>query len=747
MRASASHALGAFEPSRLEVRWQSRAANIFGNLRVVVWGSREVWGLHAAESFFRLRVPPARRGWQLTGSLVCHAFLLSAALAIRPMASPPARPPLPEVHITWYGPARDVVPRIAPPPKRRRHKVHARHQQPRRQAVTRGYNPHTTVVFHPAHATNRRQLLIEPQAPPQLPKSLPAMRNIIQWEARAPARPAIEIHPNQLRAARGKELKQANLRAPRITYRAPRGPKDLVPNPNAPVAPPPFLSPKATRAVRAASPGGAAADAPALARVAPAGGHLALAGGKAAEPAPPLPGSPGAAHGRRAASSYVAAADAPALARVAPADGHLALAGGKDAAPAPPLPGAPGAVHGRRAASSYVAAADAPALARVAPAGGNLAFAGGKDAASAPPLPGSLGAVHGRRAASSYVAAQGSPTVGTRSLGASTLHLPTNSAAGGVSLPPLPSAPKAARAQSSNGSGSSVAAPSIGPAAGRLVSLSLSPGAAPPPPGNAYAPMSIGPHPGRKGVPAAPNSVGSGGPGKAPGFPAPEGSATGPEGFLILHNAKTPAPPPVPQPPASARPKPARVAARRVAAAVPRRPVPAPRPANPEKGHGRSALLPGPISVAHNVLLVGVILQDRVNRPNGTWQMPTLPMNLPKLSNSRGTWVLDFADPMPASLRKQNKLIVPLPERAVEPQFPAALRQKGVHGKVVLLAVIGSNGRVRQVRVTQSLNPVLDKKAKAAFSRWKFAPALLNDKRIAMSVIVTVPFLYTPAPQ
>jgi TonB family protein len=135
-----------------------------------------------------------------------------------------------------------------------------------------------------------------------------------------------------------------------------------------------------------------------------------------------------------------------------------------------------------------------------------------------------------------------------------------------------------------------------------------------------------------------------------------------------------------------------------------------------------------------------------VNKPNGMWQLPTLPMNLPKLSNSRGTWVLDFADAMPLALRAQNNLIVPIPEGAVEPQYPAALRQKGVRGKVVLHAVIRSNGKVGQIRVIESLNPILDQKAKAAFSHWKFAPALLKDKPIAMSVIVTVPFLYAPEP-
>ncbi len=127
------------------------------------------------------------------------------------------------------------------------------------------------------------------------------------------------------------------------------------------------------------------------------------------------------------------------------------------------------------------------------------------------------------------------------------------------------------------------------------------------------------------------------------------------------------------------------------------------------------------------------------------WQMPTWSLNLPKLSNSRGTWVLDFADAMPNALRKQSSLIVPIPEGGVEPQYPAALRQQGVRGKVVLLAVIGRDGRVGQIRVMQSLNPALDQKAKAAFSRWKFAPALLNDEPIAMSVIVTVPFLYASA--
>jgi TonB family protein len=739
MRASASHALGAFEPSRLEVRWQRRAENFFGNLRVVVWGPRNVWGLHTAEPFFRLRLPPARRlGWQLTGSLVCHAFLLSAALAISRMAPPPARLPLPEVHITWYGAARDVVPKIAPLPKQPQPKAQARPEQPKQQVVTRGYNPHTTVVFRPPHATNRRQLLIEPQAPPQLPEFLPAMPNIIQWEADAPDRPAIEIDANQLRAALGKESEQADLREPGITYQAPQGPMDILPNPNAPVAPPPILPPRAIHGVRAASAGGAAAAAPAIGRAAPPGGHLAFAGGKDAAPAPPLQDALGTIHAARAASPGEAAAAAPALVSVAPAGGHLAFAGGKGAAPAPPLPGALGAIHATRAASSGGAAAAAPAIGRAAPPGGHLAFAGGKDAAPAPPLPGALGAIHATRAGSPYVAAQGSPAVGTRSLGASTLHLAATS--GAVPLPSLPSAPKAVRAQSSTGSGSSMAAPNIGPAAGRLVSLSLSPGAVPPPLGNAYAPMSIGPHPGRKGLPAAPDFAGSGGSGEAPGFPAPEGSATGPEGLLILHDANPPATPPVPRPLASALPQPARVAPGPVAAAIPRR-------LNPEAGHALRGLLPESISVAHNVLVVGVILQDMVNRPNGMWQLPTWSLDLPKLSYSRGTWVLDFADAMPSALREQNSLIVPIPEDAVEPQYPADLRQKGVRGKVVLLAVIGRNGKVSQIRVKQSLNPVLDQKAEAAFSHWKFAPALLGDKPIAMSVIVTVPFLYAPAPK
>jgi TonB family protein len=699
MRASASHALGVFEPSRLEVRWERRAANFFGNLRVVVWGPRDVWGLHAAESFFRLRVPPARRlGWQLTGSLVCHAFLLSAALAISRMAPPPARLALPEVHITWYGAPRDVVPRIAPLPKQPQPKAQARREQPKQQVLTRGYNPHTTVVFQPPHATNLRQLLIEPQAPPQLPKFLPAMPNIIQWEAGEPARPAITIDPNQLRAVLGKESEQAELRAPRINYQAPQGPMDMPPNPNAPVAPPPLLPPKAIHGVRAASGGEASAAAPTLASVAPAGGNLA------------------------------------------------AFAGGKGAAPAAPLPGALGGIHATRTASHGEAAAAAPTLSSGAPAGGNLGFAGGKGAAPAPPLPGALGGIHATRAGSPHVAAQGSPAIGTASLGASTFNLPTSS--GGVALPSLPSAPKAVRGRSSNGSGSGVAAPNIGLAAGsgQLVSLSLSPGTAPPPLGNAYAPMSIGPHPGGKGVSAASNVVGSGGSGKAPGFPAPEGYATGPEGLLILHDANPPAPPPVPQPAASAPPKPARIATGPVAAAVPPRPVSVPGTVNPENGHGLIQPLPARIDVAHNVLVVGVILQDRVNRPNGMWQLPTWSLNLPKLSNSRGTWVLDFADAMPSALREQISLIVPIPEDAAEPQYPADLRQKGVRGKVVLLAVIGTNGKVSQIRVKQSLNPVLDQKAEAAFSHWKFAPALLGDKPIAMSVIVTVPFLYTPAP-
>lgn len=81
------------------------------------------------------------------------------------------------------------------------------------------------------------------------------------------------------------------------------------------------------------------------------------------------------------------------------------------------------------------------------------------------------------------------------------------------------------------------------------------------------------------------------------------------------------------------------------------------------------------------------------------------------------------------------------PERLtyVPPAYPDIARIAHVEGKVVLEATIDEWGVVKNVVVRQS-QPLLDKAAIEAVSKWRYAPTRLNGQPIAIVMMVTVTF-------
>lgn len=82
-----------------------------------------------------------------------------------------------------------------------------------------------------------------------------------------------------------------------------------------------------------------------------------------------------------------------------------------------------------------------------------------------------------------------------------------------------------------------------------------------------------------------------------------------------------------------------------------------------------------------------------------------------------------------------------LPEAVtrIPPQYPDLAREAGVDGTVQVQALVGKDGKVRDVRVTKSI-PMLDDAAKNAVRQWVFKPALSNNKPVAVWVAVPVKF-------
>ena len=75
----------------------------------------------------------------------------------------------------------------------------------------------------------------------------------------------------------------------------------------------------------------------------------------------------------------------------------------------------------------------------------------------------------------------------------------------------------------------------------------------------------------------------------------------------------------------------------------------------------------------------------------------------------------------------------------VAPDYPAIARSARVSGIVILEAILGVDGAVRDVTVLRSI-PLLDQAAVDAVRQWRFTPTLLNGVPVPVIMTVTVAF-------
>lgn len=82
-----------------------------------------------------------------------------------------------------------------------------------------------------------------------------------------------------------------------------------------------------------------------------------------------------------------------------------------------------------------------------------------------------------------------------------------------------------------------------------------------------------------------------------------------------------------------------------------------------------------------------------------------------------------------------------LPEAVtkVAPDYPDLARSANVDGTVLVQALVGKDGRVKDAKVVKSI-AMLDAAAVAAVRQWVFKPALSNNKPVAVWVAVPVRF-------
>ncbi|HEY7112949.1 MAG TPA: energy transducer TonB [Thermoanaerobaculia bacterium] len=78
--------------------------------------------------------------------------------------------------------------------------------------------------------------------------------------------------------------------------------------------------------------------------------------------------------------------------------------------------------------------------------------------------------------------------------------------------------------------------------------------------------------------------------------------------------------------------------------------------------------------------------------------------------------------------------------KKVEPAYPAAFRVARIAGNVILEAIIGKDGNVREARVIRSAHPLLDEEALKAVRQWVYRPATWKGKSVSVYLTVTMSF-------
>ena len=137
-------------------------------------------------------------------AIVLQAFLILFPPPIWNIQSAHSVSVAPRTEITWYGPAQDFpvmlpaprAPKPAPQPEVRNSEQSLRGAD--------AFDPRQTILSEPLHPNHPRQTLVRPKAPPEPPKILPQLPNIVQMAASQPERPRLQLTAKELTNLRPK---------------------------------------------------------------------------------------------------------------------------------------------------------------------------------------------------------------------------------------------------------------------------------------------------------------------------------------------------------------------------------------------------------------------------------------------------------------------------------------------------------------------------------------------------------------
>jgi periplasmic protein TonB len=108
-------------------------------------------------------------------------------------------------------------------------------------------------------------------------------------------------------------------------------------------------------------------------------------------------------------------------------------------------------------------------------------------------------------------------------------------------------------------------------------------------------------------------------------------------------------------------------------------------------------------------------------------------------TSSAAVPVKTFDPPPVKRIRVASRVVEANLIRDVAPQYPPEAGRARIEGTVVLLAVIGTDGSVKDVRVENGL-PILAQAAINAVKQWRYKPYMINGEPVEVDSRITINF-------
>lgn len=140
--------------------------------------------------------------------------------------------------------------------------------------------------------------------------------------------------------------------------------------------------------------------------------------------------------------------------------------------------------------------------------------------------------------------------------------------------------------------------------------------------------------------------------------------------------------------------------------------------------------VPGGVSNGVRDGVPGGILPSIIE--SGTRMVPVV--RLPDVVNREPVTAAPVKPPRITQLRMAT------PIHKVDPVYPALAKQARVSGTVELLGVLGTDGRIHELKVLRG-HPLLVNAALDAVRQWVFEPTLLNGQAVEVAAPITVNFI------